>query len=133
MPVEKKVDVVTIGAGWTAGIMAWKLTQAGLKVVSLEQGPSRAANPNFQHDHAALRYHVRHAMMVDLSKETWTWRPNPSAPTLPMRQYGSFNPGTGVGGAGIHWTAQLWRFLPSDFYANSHIVERYGKAKLPQG
>ncbi|MHB8627467.1 MAG: GMC family oxidoreductase [Aggregatilineales bacterium] len=133
MPVEKKVDVVTVGAGWTAGIMAWKLTQAGMKVVSLEQGPFRAANPNFQHDHDALRYHVRHALMVDLGKETWTWRPNPKAPTLPMRQYGSFNPGLGVGGAGIHWAGQNWRFEPTDFQYRTHHVQRYGEKKLPAG
>src|SRR5579859_2026021 len=133
MPVEKKVDVVTVGAGWAAGILAWKLTQAGLRVTSLEQGPARGANPNFQHDHDALRYHVRHAMMVDLSQETWTWRPNPNAPTLPMRQYGSFNPGTGIGGAGIHWAAQNWRFEPTDFQYLSHHVQRYGQSKFPPG
>ncbi len=133
MPVHKKVDVVTVGAGWTAGIMAWKLTQAGLRVVSLEQGPSRATNPNFQHNHDSLRYHVRHAMMVDLSKETWTWRPNPKAPTLPMRQYGSFNPGSGIGGAGIHWAGQNWRFQPFDFVYHTHHVERYGEKRFPGG
>jgi gluconate 2-dehydrogenase alpha chain len=72
-------------------------------------------------------------MMVNLADETWTWRPNPNAPTLPMRQYGSFNPGQGVGGAAIHWTAQLWRFLPTDFNYRTHHTQRYGEAKLPAG
>jgi gluconate 2-dehydrogenase alpha chain len=128
----KKVDVVTIGGGWTAAILGWKLATAGHRVLSLEMGPARWANPDFEQDHDPLRYHVRHAQMVDLSKETWTWRPNPNAPTLPMRQYGSFNPGAGLGGSGIHWSGMLWRYLPSDFRYRSHHVERYGEGRLPR-
>lgn len=112
-----KVDVVTVGAGWTAAILAQQLTAEGLNVVSLEQGPMRETNPDFTSpwEHDELRYQVRRDMMVDLSQETWTWRPGPINTALPMRQYGSFNPGKGVGGAGIHWAAQNWRFYPSDF------------------
>ena len=51
--------------------------------------------------------------MMVTCEETWTWRPDPSAPSLPMRQYRDLNPGEGVGGAAIHWTAQLW-CLPTD-------------------
>ena len=58
MPVQKKVDVVMVGAGWTAAILAWKLTEAGLRVVSLEQGPSRWTDPDFLHNHDSLRYHA---------------------------------------------------------------------------
>jgi gluconate 2-dehydrogenase alpha chain len=133
MPTQKRVDVVTVGAGWAGGIFAQRLTEAGYNVVSIEQGPARWAQPDFEHNHDPLRYHVRHAMMVNLANETWTWRPNPKAPTLPMRQYGSFNPGKGVGGAGIHWAAQTWRFLPFDFRYRSHHIERYGEGKLPEG
>jgi len=71
--------------------------------------------------------------MVDLSRETWTWRPSPKDTALPMRQYGSFNPHQGVGGAAVHWAAQNWRFFPSDFEYRSHHIERYGEDKLPQG
>lgn len=95
MAQQPKVNVVTVGAGWTAGIIAQQLTAEGLSVVSLEQGPVRETNPDFQapYEHDELRYQVRRDMMVDLSAETWTWRPAPNAPALPMRQYGSFNPG----------------------------------------
>lgn len=130
---NKRVDVVSIGAGWTASIMGWKLCEAGLNWVAIEQGPGRWANPGFQHNHDPLRFHGRHAMMVNLRKETWSWRPNPTSPSLPMRQYGSFNPGQGVGGAAVHWTAQLWRFHPEDFRYRSHHIERYGESKLPEG
>lgn len=131
MTVFRKVDVVTVGAGWTAGILAWKLTAAGLRVVSLEQGPSRWATPDFAHNHDTLRYMIRKAMMVNLQKESWTWRPHPRAPALPLRQYGSFHPGQGIGGAGIHWAAQTWRFYPSDYQYRTHHIERYGVEKLP--
>ena len=129
----RKVDVVTVGAGWTAGILAWRFTQAGLRVTSLEQGPTRWTTPDFEHNHDALRYSIRKAMMVNLARETWTWRPNPRKPSLPMRQYGAFHPGQGLGGAGIHWAAQTWRFYPSDMQYRTHHIERYGEAKLPEG
>ena len=50
-----------------------------------------------------------------------------------MRQYGSFNPHKGVGGAAVHWATQNWRFYPSDFEYRSHHIERYGEDKLPVG
>lgn len=128
-----KVDVVTVGAGWTAGILAHQLTAAGLQVVSIEQGPFRTTEEDFVHNHDELRFTTRREMMTDLQHETWTWRPNPKAPALPMRQYGSFNPGQGVGGAGVHWAAQSWRFYPSDFQYRTHHIERYGEERLPIG
>jgi gluconate 2-dehydrogenase alpha chain len=133
MVVHKKVEIVSIGAGWTAAMLAWKLCSAGHRMVSIEQGPMRWANPDFEHNHDGLRYRIRKAMMVDLSTETWTWRPNPSKPSLPIRQYGSFHPGKGFGGASLHWTSQIWRFLESDFRYRSHHIERYGEEKLPEG
>ncbi|HJX08668.1 MAG TPA: GMC family oxidoreductase, partial [Actinomycetota bacterium] len=92
------VDVVTIGAGWTAGILAWKLTTAGRSVVSLEQGINQWTFPDFSMDHDAEAYVIRKKMMIDITKLSWTWRPNPGLPALPMRQYGSFHPGQGLGG-----------------------------------
>ena len=43
-----------------------------------------------------------------------------------MRQYGSFNPGKGVGGAAIHWRASTGA-LPADFQYRSHVIKRYGE------
>ncbi len=130
---NKHVDVVTVGAGWTAGVLAEQLTRAGLTVVSLERGEIRDTALNFSHDHDELRYQVRRDMMINLQNETWTWRPSPKDTALPMRQYGSFNPGRGTGGAGVHWAAQHWRFYPSDFQYRTHHIERYGEQKLPVG
>ena len=42
-------------------------------------------------------------------------RNNAAQTALPMRDYGSFLPGNGVGGAGVHWNGYTWRFWPSDF------------------
>ncbi len=133
MAVQRHVDVVMVGAGWTAAILAWKLTAVGLRVVSLEQGPTRWASPDFEHNHDTLRFMIRKAMMVNLRRESWTWRPNVRMPSLPMRQYGAFHPGQGLGGAGIHWAAQTWRFYPSDMKYRSHHIERYGERRLPEG
>lgn len=133
MAQNKKVDVVTVGGGLVAGIAAYFLTKAGAEVVSLEQGPWLTTENDFSHDHDELRYNQRREMMVNLQQETWTWRPNPKETALPMRQYGSFNPHSGVGGAAVHWTAQNWRFYPTDLEYRSHTIERYGADKLPVG
>ena len=45
----------------------------------------------------------------------------PSQTALPMRDLVSFLPGNGVGGAGVHWNGQTWRFLPTDFQLRSHL------------
>jgi gluconate 2-dehydrogenase alpha chain len=131
--VFPKVEIVTVGAGWTAGIIAQQLTAEGHRVVSIEAGGDRFANPDFAHNHDSLYHTLRTGLMYNLSKETWTWRPNPRSPSLPIRQFGSFHPGIGVGGAGIHWAAQTWRFYPSDFRYRSHHIERYGANRIPEG
>ncbi len=131
--VHKKVDVVTMGAGMTASILAAKLTAQGMRVVSLEAGGSQWTYPDFAHNHDFLRHALRYEMMADLGKETWTWRPSDRLPALPMRQYGAFHPGQGVGGSIVHWTAMYWRFLPHEFRYRSHHLERYGAGKLPPG
>ena len=41
-------------------------------------------------------------------------------------------PPNGVGGGGVHWNAETWRFLPSDFVLRSHLTQRYGSKFLPQ-
>ncbi len=51
--------------------------------------------------------------------------------SLPLRQYGSFLLGVGVGGAGTHWNGQNFRFLPYDFEMRSKTIEKYGVDKIP--
>ncbi len=84
-----KTDVVTVGVGWTGGIIAAELSKAGLKVVGLERGGDRSTE-NFAMKHDELRYALRYELMQDLSRETLTFRHNSKQRALPMRQYGAF-------------------------------------------
>jgi gluconate 2-dehydrogenase alpha chain len=129
-----KVDAVVIGVGWTGGILAKEMAQAGLKVVGLERGRYRQTDPDFQppHVHDELRYHVRYELMQNLARETITFRNNRQQTALPYRELGSFLPGEGLGGASIHWNGVTWRFLPYDFEIRSRTLERYGASKIPE-
>jgi len=126
-------DVVLVGFGWTGAILGQELTDAGLQVVALERGSWRDTPTDFAVTFAQdeLRYYWRHALFQQPAHETLTFRNNGTETALPMRKLGSFLPGTGVGGAGIHWNGMTFRFLPSDFIAKSHNTERYGAAALP--
>ena len=57
-----------------------------------------------------LRFSQRHDLMMDVSKDTYTIRNKPAETALPMRRLGSFLPGEGVGGAGVHWNGITWRW-----------------------
>lgn len=132
MQRHEPVELVTIGAGMTASIMAALiLPNTKYRMVSLENGPARWTYPDFAHNHDSLEYENRYHLMQDLSVLSWTWRPNSKAAALPMRHYGAFNPGEGLGGAAVHWTGITWRFLPSDFNYRTHHEERYGRNKIP--
>ncbi|WP_026570217.1 MULTISPECIES: GMC family oxidoreductase [Sediminibacillus] len=120
-----KVEVVTVGVGWTGGIIAAELAKEGVKVVGLERGKERSTE-DFQMVHDEYRYAIRYDLMQDLSKETLTFRNNRDERALPMRQLGSFLLGEGLGGAGVHWNGQTWRFLPYDLQIKSMTEEKYG-------
>jgi gluconate 2-dehydrogenase alpha chain len=129
-----KVDAVLIGVGWTGGILAKEMCEAGLSVVGLERGRLRQTDPDFQPPqvHDELRYDTRYELIQDLSKETITFRNNLNQLALPYRELGSFLPGEGVGGAGVHWNGVTWRFLPYDFQIRSQTIERYGANRIPE-
>lgn len=126
-------DVVIIGLGWTGSIMAEQLTRAGLRVVAIERGPWRDTPTDFPTTYAQdeLRYHIRHDLFLRPAQETLTFRNNANQTALPVRSWGSFMPPNGVGGGGVHWNAETWRFLPSDFVLRSHLSERYGAQMIP--
>ena len=126
-----KVDVVTVGVGWTGGIIAAEATKAGLSVMGLERGKKRGTE-DYQHVHDELKYAVRYELMQDIAKETMTFRNSREQDALPMRQQGSFLLGENLGGAGTHWNGQTWRFLPYDFEVKSMTEERYGSDKLQE-
>jgi gluconate 2-dehydrogenase alpha chain len=134
MATLPKTDVVFVGFGMVGGIIANELGKAtGLQMVALERGPFRTTNPDFLMDHFdEWRYAVQGQLFQDLNRETWTFRNNTNQTALPVRQYGSWLPGNGVGGAMVHWNGQLWRFLPHFFEYRSHLVQRYGAGVLPE-
>ena len=112
-------DVVIMGLGWTGSILAQELTDAGLNVVAIERGPWRdtATDFNIGYMPDELRYAIRKDLFLQPAQEAMTMRNNAAQTALPMRDYGSFLPGAGVGGAGVHWNGFTWRFWPSDFRA----------------
>ncbi len=117
-----------IGFGWTGAIICQELTDAGLNVLALERGNWRDTptdfSPAFIQDE--LRYRYRDHLFEEPARQTLTFRNNPNETALPMRELGSFLPGTGVGGSGIHWNGQVFRFLPYDFEIRSQTTARYG-------
>lgn len=131
----KSVDAVIVGFGWTGAVLARELTKAGLNVVAIERGGMRDTTPEFSAPmiHDELRFAIRHDLMQDASRETLTFRNNVDQTALPIRRWGSFLPGNGVGGAGVHWNGQHYRFAPSEFRIRSHYQEKYGKKFIPEG
>jgi gluconate 2-dehydrogenase alpha chain len=120
------VDAVIVGGGWTALLMAKELgSRSGLSVAVLERGKHRES-ADYPGTMDELDYAVRLHMMQDLSLETVTVRHDSTQQALPMRQYGAFLPGSGVGGAGEHWNGICPRFLPDCFELFSRTVEKYG-------
>jgi gluconate 2-dehydrogenase alpha chain len=78
-----------------------------------------------------LEYAIRLRMMQDVSRETVTFRSTPKGRALPIRQFASLLPGSGVGSAGEHWNGMTPRFLPDCFELRTRTVERYGAGRLP--
>jgi gluconate 2-dehydrogenase alpha chain len=127
-------DAVIIGLGWTGSILAHELCDAGLDVVALERGPWRDTATDFPISYAQdeLRYRLQHELFLRPAQMSVTFRNNATQTALPVRNWGAFMLGNGAGGAGVHWNAETWRFLPSDFVLRSHLTQRYGAGFLPQ-
>ena len=126
-------DVVIIGLGWTASILAHELVDAGLDVVAVERGPWRDTATSFPIWYAQdeLRFRLQHDLFLRPAQISVTFRNKPNETALPVRNWGAFMLGNGVGGAGVHWNAETWRFLPSDFNVRTHLTQRYGANFLP--
>ncbi len=127
-------DVVIIGLGWTGSILAHELTNSGLDVIAIERGPWRDTPTDFPTNYMQdeLRYRIRHELFLRPDQTTFTFRNKMDQTALPIRTWGAFMPPNGVGGGGVHWNAETWRFLPSDFVLRTHLTQRYGAAFLPE-
>jgi gluconate 2-dehydrogenase alpha chain len=124
-----ETDVVLLGVGLVGSILGRELTRAGLRVVGLERGEPRWTVPDFQGPamHDELRYSVRKALMQDNAREAVTFRNNAQQVALPIRRWESFLPGTGLGGAAVHWNGQTYRFQDTDLQMRTRTVQRYGE------
>ena len=101
---NEKVDAVIVGAGISGSVFAAVLAEAGKKVVVLDNGPDW--------------------QLGDLiSSDIWGRRIKPAGAPVLLDGKNLFaytnQAGWGVGGAGLHYFAQLPRYLPSDFRMKS--------------
>jgi gluconate 2-dehydrogenase alpha chain len=130
-----KADVVVVGLGWSGSLMAEELTRAGLNVVAIDRGPwidtSTHTPPAVDPDE--LRWGQRKELLAPPRDNTVTFRNRADQVAAPLRDYGIYEMGRGVGGAGFHWAGMAWRFSPWDFQVRSKTIERYGRAKAEDG
>ena len=131
---NKPVDAVLVGFGWTGAIMAIELAEAGLNVLALERGDFRDTVPDFAYPKVndEIAQSARNGLLQNLSRTTVTLRHSKADRAVPYRQIGSFKPGEGVGGAGIHWSGVHSRVMPEELRLRSHITERYGAKFIPE-
>src|SRR2546428_7911075 len=100
----EKVDVVIVGAGASGSVYAAVLAKAGKKVVVLDQGPDWKLSDLISSDFWGRRIKTAGAPFLLEGR-------NPVS-------YG-FQSGWGVGGAALHYFANLPRLLPNDFKIKS--------------
>jgi gluconate 2-dehydrogenase alpha chain len=104
----KPVDAVIVGGGWTGLLLAKEITsRTSLSVVVLERSGQAARPAEYATKMDELDYNIRLRMMQNIADETVTHRHSRKDAAAPVRQYGSFHPGTGVGGAGGHWGGRI--------------------------
>src|SRR6185437_12538135 len=103
-----------------------------LEVLVLERGPERGLK-EYAQGMDEVDYVLRNRMMQNPVEQTITHRHSPRDRAAPIRQYGSFKPGTGTGGSGEHWGGISDRYLEDFFVLETRLKERYGAGKLPAG
>jgi choline dehydrogenase-like flavoprotein len=108
------VDILIIGAGASGAAAAWRLSEAGLRIVCLEQGPW-VKPEHYPTNHADWEIQAATSFALDPNTrgldEDYPVNNAESAITPLM-----FN---AVGGSTIHWTAHAPRLHPSDFRVRS--------------
>ena len=108
-----EVDFVVVGAGAAGGVMARELSQAGFRVVVLEQGPWLTST-DFKHDEMWVNYLSGLTNDYEQSPNTLRATEQAVAKVTPAVKYGRV-----VGGGSVHFTANYWRFHPIDFIERS--------------
>lgn len=98
---EVEVDAVIVGAGAAGGVLADRLSHAGLSVVVIEAGPYWDPQNDFASDELAMK---------ELG-----WQDTRLSGGNDALELGHNNSGRGVGGGTTHFTGVFLRFHPSDF------------------
>jgi gluconate 2-dehydrogenase alpha chain len=125
----KSTDVVIIGSGWSGLVMAKEITtRTALQVTVLERGPARNLS---QYASGMDEINMRRVGLVqNPAEQTITHRHSLKDRAVPIRQYGSFTPGTGTGGTSEHWGGISDRYLPDHFVLATHLREKFGAARM---
>ncbi|HTQ85926.1 MAG TPA: GMC family oxidoreductase, partial [Candidatus Solibacter sp.] len=107
------LDFVIIGSGAAGGVLARELSQAGFRVLVLEQGPYLRED-DFQHNEMKVIF--GNALTNNWSRQPNTFRSSEQekAKVQPTLLYGRV-----VGGGSVHFTANYWRFHEIDFIERS--------------
>ena len=104
MAANEKVDAVIVGAGASGSVYAAVLAKAGKKVVLLESGPDWQLSDLISSDFWGRRIKTAGAPFLLEGKNAFGY---------------SYQSGWGVGGAALHYFANLPRLLPNDFKMKS--------------
>src|SRR5260221_2998992 len=104
MATREKVDVAIVGAGASGSVYAAVLAKAGKKVVLLESGPDWQLTDLVSSDFWGRRIKTAGAPFLLEGKNAFGY---------------SYQSGWGVGGAALHYFANLPRLLPNDFKMKS--------------
>jgi gluconate 2-dehydrogenase alpha chain len=103
-------------------------TRTALQVTVLERGPARNLS---QYASGMDEVNMRRVGLVqNPAEQTITHRHSLKDKAVPIRQYGSFTPGTGTGGTSEHWGGISDRYLPDFFVLASHLREKFGAARM---
>ena len=119
------VDFVIVGSGAAGGVLAHELSQAGFSVVVLEQGPWRQS-ADFRHDELANWFQFD--MVGNLTDFPQTFRRTPTESAERAQNVPPLLYARGVGGSSVHFTANYWRFRPSDFRERTMLGSIAGTA-----
>ncbi len=103
-------DVCIVGVGAVGGILAKELASAGLKVVGIERGPAPRKDDYSPRD--SIRYLVRTDELDWVRHEPTTTRKKTGEKARLQFRTSPLNV---LGGALLHWTGQVSRYMPGDF------------------
>lgn len=127
-----RADVVIVGAGWTGLVMAKEIAaRTPLSVVVLERGGPKRTLEQYAEGMDELDFRIRLRMKQNIAEQPYTFRRSPRETARPIRQWGAYQQGIGVGGEGEAWSGVAPRFLPEQFELASHLRRKYG-SRLPE-